>query len=196
MSKHLIYSFYCMALVLANVLASRIGQIGIFSVAGNPLAYVTCFLFCDIMNEKYGEVEARKLVNTGFIVSIGYLLLLYSTYLIPANDVSFDQSFKTVFNNSYRFIVASLSAYLISNHIDIKIFSYFRNKGKGKVSRKVASTLIGQFADSLVFALIAFIGVLDIKTIIVVILSEYLIKTIINLLETPVYCLLTGKEKE
>ncbi len=195
MSKYIIYSFYCMALVIANVIANRIGQIGWFSVAGNPLAYVTCFLFCDIMNEKYGEVEARKLVNTGFLVSIGYMVLLYSTYLIPAGDLQYDESFKLVFNNSYRAVLASLCAYLISNHIDVKIFSYLRRKKKGKVTRKVISTIISQFIDSSIFALVAFLGVFDLTSLVSIIISEYLIKTIINLSETPIYCLLTRKGK-
>ena len=176
---------------MANILANRIGQVSFISLAGNPISYVLCFLICDIVNERYGEKEAKNLVNTGLIISLFYLFLLYSTYFIPAIDESFDEKFKTIFNNSYRIILASLCAYFVSNHLDVKIFSYFRKKGKNKVQRKMFSTIISQFIDSLVFCTIAFLGVIDLKSIFTLIIGEYIVKTTVNLAETPIYCLLT-----
>ncbi|MCQ2914357.1 MAG: queuosine precursor transporter [Alphaproteobacteria bacterium] len=194
--KNYLYMIYISALIISNITANRIGVIGYLNVAGNPLAYILCFFICDLINEKFGEKAAKEVVNFGFISLCTILILLYSTYLIPALDSNFDNGFKLVFNNSARVVIASLCAYLISNHIDIKIFNFIRKRNNSRLLRKIGSTIISQFVDSLIFGLIAFYLIIPFNELKVIIISEYLVKFFINLIDTPLYYICIKKKNK
>jgi len=196
MSKELLSITYVIALIMSNVTANRIGLIGPLSVAGNPLAYITCFFVCDIVHEKYGTKEAKKLVNYGFASVLLSLAFIYICYLIPAADKTFNEAFKSVFNNSWRVLVASLTAYMISNHSDIAMFNFIGKKGGNFLIRKSLSTFISQLLDSSVFCTLAFAGIMPLKSLLVLIFSEYTIKFIVNCLDMPFYAFcVKGKMK-
>jgi hypothetical protein len=59
-------------------------------------------------------------------------------------------------------------------------------KGKMLWSRTIGSTLVGEFVDSILFVLIAFWGILPGSLIVTLIISNYLFKTGIEILFTPV----------
>ncbi len=194
MLKIYLYVIFTISLLSANILANRIGVISVFQVAGNPLTYCVSFMCCDLINEIYGKKEAKRLINSGFLFIIIFLAILYSTFLIPALDKDFNNSFITVFSNSARVLVASLLAYYISNHIDINIFNYFRQRNeKAILRRKIYSTATSQFIDSLIFTIIAFLGILPLQNITTIIISEYFFKIIIIILLVPVYKIVLSK---
>lgn len=194
MLKIYLYVIFCISLLSANILANRIGLIGVFQVAGNPITYCVSFMCCDLINECYGKKEAKKLINSGFLFIIIFLVILYSTFLIPALDADFNKSFVTVFSNSARVLFASLVAYYVSNHIDIIIFNFFRNRNKsGVLRRKFYSTAISQLIDSFIFTVVAFFGILSLNNIFTIIYSEYIFKIIIVILLVPIYKLILLK---
>jgi hypothetical protein len=71
-------------------------------------------------------------------------------------------------------------------------------KGKWLWSRTIGSTIVGELIDSLLFVTIAFWGILPGTLLITVIISNYIFKTAIEILFTPVTYKVVGflKKKE
>jgi uncharacterized integral membrane protein (TIGR00697 family) len=74
----------------------------------------------------------------------------YSTTYYPA--------YSTIFSLSLTFTIASLIAYLVSNHIDVSIYQALKKLNPGKMIwlRNNMSTLIGQLVDAVLWYFIAF----------------------------------------
>ena len=77
--------------------------------------------------------------------------------------------------------LASLIAYLISQHHDIWAFHFWRMKTEGRMLwlRNNLSTLVSQLIDSLVFTLIAFGGEVGRSELLQIIVTTYLFKLIV-----------------
>ena len=94
-----------------------------------------------------------------------------------------------------RVVFASLTAYTISQAHDVISFNFWRNKTKGKHKwlRNNASTLVSQIIDTAIFITIAFWGL--VPDLLWMIISQYVVKAIIALLDTPFFYLLTRNNK-
>ncbi|NBK23039.1 MAG: VUT family protein, partial [Spirochaetia bacterium] len=82
----------------------------------------------------------------------------------------------------------SLIAYLISNLHDIWAFDYWKRKKPGRNTlwlRNNLSTFVSQLIDTLVFTLIAFLGVYPQSVLIQIIISTYVLKWVVAMLDTP-----------
>jgi len=73
-------------------------------------------------------------------------------------------------------------------------------KGKWLWTRTVGSTVVGELLDSVIFILIAFTGILPTSLLWTLIVSNYLFKTGVEILFTPITYKIVGflkrKEKE
>jgi uncharacterized integral membrane protein (TIGR00697 family) len=91
--------------------------------------------------------------------------------------------------------------YLVSQSWDVWIFhkvrdAYIKKHGSTKGGRWIwnnASTMTSQIIDTAIFITIAFVG--TVPNIWTMILSQYLVKFVYALLDTPFFYLLTRKKK-
>ena len=104
-------------------------------------SYPVAFLITDLANRKYGKATAKKIVYIGFI--FGVILTLY---------------FSTDFSNliSKRIAIASGSAFLVAQLLDVQIFDKLR-KNSWYIA-PLASSSIGSVVDTFLFFSIAFVG--------------------------------------
>jgi hypothetical protein len=179
------------ALIVSNITAVKIVSYGDLVFPAAVLAYAVTFLFTDLYSEVWGKEEATKLVRIGFLCNIVALLLIrFAIILQPASF--YDQSsFVTILGGSSRIIIASMIAYLVSQHHDIWAFHFWRRKTGGKYLwlRNNASTMLSQFLDTTIFIFLAFYSTGPILTMIG---SQYLIKLFIAAVDTP-FCYLLVK---
>jgi uncharacterized integral membrane protein (TIGR00697 family) len=94
---------------------------------------------------------------------------------------------REVFSVMPRVVIASLVAYLVSQHHDIWAFAFWKQKTSGRYLwlRNNASTFVSQLADSVVFTLIAFLGVFETGILIQIIATTYVLKLIVAVIDTP-----------
>jgi uncharacterized integral membrane protein (TIGR00697 family) len=64
--------------------------------------------------------------------------------------------------------------------------------GKMLWSRTIGSTVVGEFVDSALFILIAFAGVLPGSLLVTLIVSNYIFKTLVEVLFTPITYAVVG----
>ncbi|MEX0583717.1 MAG: queuosine precursor transporter [Sneathiella sp.] len=98
------------------------------------LSYPVAFLVTDITNRTLGVRLAREVVFIGFIVAVIMSILVASP----------------------RIAVASGTAFLIAQLLDVTIFDRLRRQSWWKAP--VASSIIASFVDTVIFFVLAFAG--------------------------------------
>jgi len=172
--------------VISNILANKIVMFYTFAVPAGIIVYSSTFLLSDMLCEFYGKKAAKKAVWSGFLANI---VLVVSIYIaINWTSASFwtnQDAFVKTLGLTYRIVIASLIAYLLSQFHDVWLFNFLKKKTKNKFLwlRNNTSTIISQLIDSIVFVVIAFYGV--IPNILQLILGLWVVKIIIALLDTP-----------
>lgn len=176
------------SILLSNIIATKIIVIGGLIVPAAIVLYPLTFLFTDVVSEIEGKKNAHDLVMVGFYMSLAMVLILFvGKVLPPAQFWNHQDAYNAILGSAPRIVTASMIAYVISQNHDVWAFHWWKNKTSGKHlwMRNNFSTIISQLIDSVLFIVIAFGGVYPMRTIAVMILSQYLVKVGIALLDTP-----------
>ena len=186
------------ALILSNILSYKIITIGWLSVPGGVVCYAVTFLMGDIIGEKYGKKASRDVMFYGLVCQIICSALIGLTLVLPSTN----KEFNSLLSFSIYSAIASLVSYIVAQTVDILIFHKIRDKlsanSKFKFVWNNISTITAQILDTLIFVFIAFglFGGLGIKILLNMILSQILVKTILALLDTPLFYLFTRNKKQ
>ncbi|MBN1829511.1 MAG: queuosine precursor transporter [Deltaproteobacteria bacterium] len=175
-------------LLLANIIASKIVVLGGLIVPAAIIVYPLTFLFTDVVAEVEGKKSAHRLVMTGFYLSLVMVVVLFIGKILPSAPFWVHQkSYDLILGATPRVVAASMIAYLVSQNHDVWAFHWWRKVTNGRHLwiRNNFSTIVSQLIDSILFIGLAFGGVFPTKTIIAMILGQYVIKVIIAILDTP-----------
>ena len=178
-------------------------------VPAGVLAYAITFFASDCYAELYGKQAARTVVSIAFIMNIVMLVLIWISINAPGSEAGVSpELFATVLGPSANVVIASLTAYLVSQNLDILIFDTIREKTNGSKLwlRNIGSTTISQLVDTILFITLTFsilpsivgIGIgLPLSVIVQLILGQYLVKLLIALADTPlIYAFFSYLKKE
>ncbi len=104
------------------------------------------------------------------------------------------EAYDTILGSVPRIVLASMVAYLVSQHHDVWAFHFWRNITKGKFLwlRNNASTMVSQGIDTVLFISIAFIGTVPTNVLLSMLVGQYVMKLVIALLDTPLCYILVG----
>ena len=104
-------------------------------------SYPVAFLITDLANRSFGKFVARKIVYIGFLLGIGFTVLLSTDF---ADFISI------------RIAIGSGAAFLTAQLIDVQIFDNLRRK-KWFIA-PLTSSMIGSTVDTFLFFSISFYG--------------------------------------
>ncbi len=189
---HFIKYLFVASILLSNIIATKIIQVGGFILPAAVVLYPLTFLFTDVVSEVEGKKQAHHLVMMGFYMSVVMVLILSIVRILPAAPFwKYQQAYEVILGSTPRIVVASMIAYLISQTHDVWAFHWWKEKTSGKHLwvRNNLSTVASQLIDSVLFIGIAFGGLFPVKTIAIMTISQYLIKVGIALIDTP-FCYL------
>lgn len=119
-----------------------------------PLAYV----LGDVISEVYGFRAMRRVILSGFGVLLLASLCFWITIELPAADFySGQEAFRTVAGVVPQFLLAGLSGYLVGEFLNsfVMVKMKARNGERRLWARLISSTIVGEFADTVVFCSIA-----------------------------------------
>ena len=200
-------SIFITALVVSNLIFQKffswypfnfeILGIKLFELSVGVLPYPITFLITDIISEIFGKRKANQVVVMGIVSSIFSIALLLLGDVLPANSSSpiDDETFNLVFSASPLAVLASMSAYLIAQFLDIRIYHFWKQLTKGKYLwlRNNFSTFSSQIIDSTtVIALLCFFDILAWDLFLGLVLSSIIFKIIVAIIDTPLLYLLVG----
>lgn len=176
-------SLYSVALVVSNIIANRTFDIWGFTLPSAIILFPIVYIINDVLTECYGYKLATRAIWTAFGLNLMAVVFFNIAVNLPTNiDYS---NYKIVLGNTFKPLFASIAAYLIGSLINAKVMDVLRNH-KSLMLRCVISTLFGETIDALIFISIMFIGVLDIKVVCIMIITQALAKTIYEIIVYPV----------
>ncbi|HEY8429564.1 MAG TPA: queuosine precursor transporter [Sandaracinaceae bacterium] len=159
------------------------------------IPFPVTFLLTDLLNEFYGKKAARFVTYVGFgcavltyvFIFVGGAIPIASFTREPGWDGVTEEAFANVFLGSQRMILASLTAYMVAQLVDIFAFHALKRMTKGRLLwlRATGSTVISQAVDTVTINFVAWTGVLGFDQIINVIASSYAMKILIAIGLTP-----------
>ncbi|MCQ1534610.1 queuosine precursor transporter [Methanosarcina sp. KYL-1] len=187
----LLLTVFISSLLIGNLLGSKlINVFGIVTSVG-VFGYPPTFLITDIVEEVKGREVTRVFVNAGFLsLCIAVFFVFVSTGLPPASVYLNNEAYNSVFSNSMRIILASMTAFLISQYHDLWAFNFWKQKTNGRHLwlRNNLSTIVSQLIDSTVFMFIGFYHLtpgLDAFYVLSMVLPLWVLKVCFALLDTP-----------
>lgn len=188
----LLGGLFITALITCNLIANKFVTVDlgfkVFTISAGVLPYPITFLLTDILSEIYGRKKTNAIVYTGFFASLFVLFMLYLGSVFPSIEESpvSNEYYNTVFQNSWRVILASMVAYLTAQLVDVRLFHFWKKLTKGKKLwlRNNASTVLSQLVDTTLVVLVLFVGVLPFDTIGNFILDGWFFKVIAALIDT------------
>jgi uncharacterized integral membrane protein (TIGR00697 family) len=150
-----------------------------------PLSYV----LGDILTEVYGFARARRCVWAGFAASIfaaGMSWVVVS--LPPAPGYTGQATLVAVFGQVPRIFLASIAAFWAGEMANAIVLSRLKLWTEGRMlwTRTIGSTVVGQGVDSLIFYPLAFLGVWQTSLVVQVLLTNYALKVLWEVILTPV----------
>ncbi len=194
--KDIVYIILAGIFITNAIVAELIGG-KLINVFGVPMSvgilpWPIVFVTTDLINEYFGEKGVRKLsLITASLIAYTFVILFIAMQ-IPAmhgDKLVTDNQFNGVFGQSMWIIVGSITAFMVSQLIDVSIFHFVKNKTGGKMIwlRSTGSTLISQLFDSFIVLGIAFwmTGKMSTQVFIASAITGYLVKMIIAILLTP-----------
>ncbi len=182
-----LYVWIALAGVVANIQVSKTIEIFGFTATLGNIVYAGSFLATDILSEHFGKDAARKGVGVGFFAILVVTGLMYLSVLFePAPSDTMHESLATVFGVLPRIAGASLVAYVLSQRHDVWAYSFWRTRFPGPLwVRNNLSTIVSQLIDSIVFTLVAFVGVFPGGVLVQIVVTTYLVKAVVALADTP-----------
>ncbi|MCK4260122.1 MAG: queuosine precursor transporter [Halanaerobiales bacterium] len=190
-------TLFVILIVISNIVASKIITIGGMFVPAAVVFYAITFALTDTISEVWGKERCKFVVKMGLGVSLLTAILIKVAILLPPAPFYQNQdSYALILGGSIRITSAGLIAYIISQFHDIWAFAFWNKITKGKQLwlRNNASTLVSQLIDTVIFITLAFYGTG--MPIVNMIVSQYIIKAIIAILDTPVVYLLVSLFKK
>ena len=205
----LVLALFCGLLLISNVGATKLIQFGpSWDVGGFPvLPIITdggAFLFPltyilgDVLAEVYGLKKANRAIWTGFALAF----LMSITFAVvaaapPAQGWPNNDAWNAVLGFVPRIVVASLAGYLAGQSLNAVVLVKIKQRfGPDRLwVRLIGSTVVGEFADTLVFCLIAFgpLGALimggdsiDLPTLVNYTLVGFIYKVLVEVVFLPV----------
>ncbi|MGB9939825.1 queuosine precursor transporter [Methanosarcina sp.] len=187
----ILLTIFISCLLLGNLLGNKLIEIfGIVTSVG-LLGYPLTFLITDIVEEVKGKEATSIFVHAGFLsLCVAFLFVSFSIGVPPASIYYDNEAYIGVFSNSLRMILASMTAFLISQHHDIWAFNFWKQKTNGRHLwlRNNLSTIVSQLIDSTVFMFLAFYRLtpdLDVVAVFKLVLPLWALKIVFALLDTP-----------
>lgn len=156
-----------------------------------PLGYV----IGDVLTEVYGYARARRVIWVGFAA---LLFMAFMSWVVvslpPAAGWEGQAAYDSVFGQVPRIVGASIIAFWCGEFVNSYVMARMKIWTEGRLlwTRTIGSTVVGQGVDSLIFYPLAFLGVWETKAVIMVMITNWLLKVLWEAALTPVTYAVVG----
>lgn len=185
----LILGMFVTVLLCANIIGpGKVTTVYGFTFGAGVLFFPLSYLFGDLLTEVYGYARARRVVWSGFIALIfGAVMSSVVVALPPAEGWTHQAAYEAVFGSTWRIVLASIIAYFCGEFCNSYVLAKLKLKTGGKLLfvRTIGSTIIGEGVDTLIFYPIAFLGLWPTELVLQVMMGNYTIKVLWEVLATP-----------
>ena len=186
MSPYVIVTvLFIMCYVVSNLMAVKvIGFFGLFYFDAGTITFPLAYMLGDVLTEMWGYRTAQKTILLAFLCNLFVVVCTQIGVWLPSPEYldPTASAYDTVFNYVPRIVIASLAGFLFGEMSNAWLMDKIKAKTKGKHLwvRTIGSSIIAYVFDTVPFVLIAFLGVLTTRDLILMVVSQYLMKLAIE----------------
>lgn len=177
--------------IVAELISAKSVPTPLSPIIAGIIPWPIVFLLTDVMNDYFGKETVKRLsyITAGSIAFC--FLLVYIAVEVPTDVNSYlsDSEFRKAFGGSLPIMMGSITAFLVSQLVDVQLFGVFNKLTNGRMIwlRSTGSTVVSQLIDGFIVLFIGFWlpGVYSFQEILVFWISGYSVKLIIAVLLTP-----------
>jgi queuosine precursor transporter len=183
-------------LICSNLIgASKPATLFGFTFGAGILFFPLGYVLGDVLTEVYGYARARRVVWAGFGAALFMSFMAWIVLsLPPAEGWEGQAAYKAVFGNTPRIVIASVIAFWAGEFANAFVMARMKvwSKGKHLWMRTIGSTVVGEGIDSLIFYPLAFLGVWPVWQVVTILLTNYALKVLWEVVLTPVTYRIVG----
>ena len=184
-------------LIISNIIAVKLAAFGSLYLPAAVIIFPLSYIFGDVLTEVYGYARARQVIWVGFACNLLAVVAIWIGGRLPAapfwNANAYDspaaaqQAYDAILCFTPRLLAASFIAYLAGEFLNSFVIAKLKIATAGKYlwARTIGSTLVGQLADSGIFILTAFAGILPTAALGQLVVTQWLFKCAYEALATP-----------
>lgn len=180
---------FVLLFLVVNIITQKIIPVGNSMVlTAGDFIYPLDYALSLILTEVYGYAMSRRIIwfsfGCNFIIAI---IIMFSIALPAASAWHEQEQYAAILGHTPRLLGASFCAFLFGEFIGTCILAKVKIATSGKYFwfRTIGATAVGQLIDSIVFAVIAFTGILSWHNMLVLVASAYGFKIIYQIIVTP-----------
>lgn len=177
------------SLMISNISAGKIVSFYGLNFTAAILLFPLTYVFSDILTEVYGFKGSRLIIWMGFLCN--FLMISFFSLVVKLPHPGFfkaQASYEIVLGMTPRLVLASMIAYFVGEFVNSVSISMMKKVTGGRYLwlRTIGSTMTGQFIDTFLFMIIAFLNIIPFTAILGMILVEYIIKVTYEIFATPI----------
>lgn len=146
--------------LLGEFVGGKLVEVAGWTMSVGVIPWPVVFVTTDLVNEYFGARAVRRLTFLAVGLIAYAFVVLYLCMIAPASAISpvSDAAFLEVFGQSMWIIVGSITAFVISQLLDVGVFAFVRKRTGERWlwARAVGSTVVSQLIDTFIINAIAF----------------------------------------
>ena len=171
--------------LVSNVMAVKVISIfGLFYFDAGTITFPFAYMLGDVLTEMWGFKTAKKVIWMTFFCNILMVLCTQIGVWLPSPDYLDEtaQAYNHIFSYVPRIVIGSLVGFLLGELSNAWLMEKIKEKTKGKKLwvRTIGSSAVAYWFDSLPFVLIAFLGVVTTRDLLMMIAFQYGAKLLIE----------------
>lgn len=181
--------FFVAFLLLSNIAATKTIGIGPLIFDGGAILFPLTYILGDVLSEVYGFHKARRVIILGFAASLlGSLTFWLVQIAPPAAEYENQEAFAAVLGVVPRFVIASMIGYLAGQLLNSWVLVRIKERWGAQHlwARLLGSTVVGEMADTALFCVIAWAGVMSWGSIANLAIVGYFYKVAVEAILLPV----------
>lgn len=181
---------FCVCLITANLLETKVLDfVGGLSVTAGLIVFPISYIINDCICEVWGFRKTRLVIWCGFACNFFVVAMGMLATLLPAAPFwEGEEHFNFVFGMAPRIVMASLLAFITGSFLNAYVMSRMKiaDRGKRFPLRAIASTVVGETGDSIVFFPIAFGGLIAWPQLLQMMMVQVVLKTLYEVVALPI----------
>ena len=184
-------------LIVSNIIAGKTFDFFSFTLPCGVIIFPVIYIVNDILAEVYGYQKAKRVILLGFFMNLVAVICYNITIIMPAPAFfTNSEAFSIVLGSTFRLLVASFAAYLAGSLLNAKVMVVLKKRYEDKLFlRCIASTLVGEGLDAIIFIFIGFLGTMPLEALLMMIVAQALFKTVYEIIIYPLTRYVIGHVK-
>lgn len=181
--------------IVSFILSFKYVTLSTINLNSNCIPYVTMLISLYLFLEQNDKKETRKIANLNFIINIFMAIMLYiMTYYTQSLTDTISINMKNVFASNYRILIVYPLTTLLANHLLIWVYEKIKKLYDNHFITTVTIYLLVGIIESIIYCSLIYNNILNIKTIILITLSTYMIRLITTVIYSLFLTILSKKK--